>query len=61
MILYMRLLKTVALAGNILIALWVIYNGIDEGFASIRTVQSVVMLCLLLLLVLNTFLIWRSE
>jgi hypothetical protein len=45
------LLKYLAVAGNALFILWLIYNGIDEGFrASVYQLASYVGLTLLLLL-----------
>jgi len=54
------LLKYLAIAGNILIILWVTYNGIDEGFQG-TLVQKASYLCLVLLLILNTVLILRNR
>lgn len=46
-------LRTVAIVGNGLYFLWIVYNGIDEGFHDIGTVQGVAMLGVLILFVLN--------
>jgi hypothetical protein len=54
------LFKYLAIAGNVLFILWVTYNGIDEGFSGTR-VQIVSYVGLMLLLALNTVLIFRKE
>jgi hypothetical protein len=47
----LTVLKLIAVAGNILFILWMLYNGIDEGFrASAYQLASYVGLTLLLIL-----------
>jgi hypothetical protein len=53
-------LRYAAIAGNIVYVLWILHNGIDEGFAG-SLVQVVSMIGLMLLLVLNAVLLWRRE
>lgn len=57
----MKYLKNVAIAGNILFILWIIYNGIDEGFRAVGRVEAFSLTGLLCLLVLNIFLLFRKN
>ena len=57
----MKLIKYIALAGDALFVLWILYNGINEGFKGISTIQGIVPLFLALLLMLNLYLIWKQE
>jgi hypothetical protein len=57
----MKFLKYLAIAGNALYFLWIVYNGIDEGFASATLVQSVSYVGILLLLVFNAILLYESR
>jgi hypothetical protein len=50
-------IRYLALFGDIVYILWILYNGIDEGFRSIASVQSVALLGLIILLILNIFLL----
>jgi len=56
----MRSLKYVALAGDVLFILWIIYNAIDEGFSDAGSVQSIALTGLICLLVLNIWLLYRE-
>ncbi len=47
----------IALLGNILYILWILYNGIDEGFKDIASAQAVVLIGLVFLLTLNIILL----
>ena len=53
-------LRYAAIAGNGLFILWILYNGIDEGFKA-NLIQIVSYLSLIFLLILNTFLLFRSQ
>ena len=53
------LLKYAAMAGNVLYVLWILYNGIDEGFSA-PLVQKVAYLGMIVLLILNTVLLSRK-
>jgi hypothetical protein len=53
----MKKLKYIAIIGNMLYILWIIYNGIDEGFRGIGRVQAVALIGLLCLLILNIILL----
>ena len=53
------LFKYVAIAGNVTFVLWVLYNGIDEGFRG-TIYQMMSFVGLILLLSLNTALILRK-
>ncbi len=57
----MKLLRYIALAGNTIFILWIVYNGIDEGSRSIGRVEVVSLTGLLLLLALNIILLWRQK
>ncbi|MBI2451972.1 hypothetical protein HYV50_02735 [Candidatus Pacearchaeota archaeon] len=46
--------------GNVAYILWILYNGIDEGFKDIGIVQIVSLIGLLILLALNIFLLCNS-
>jgi hypothetical protein len=51
-----KLLRYAAILGNIIIILWITYNGIDEGFQGTR-MQIVSYVSMVLLLSLNTVLL----
>jgi hypothetical protein len=55
-----RMLRFIAIVGNVLYFLWILYNGISEGFANIGTVQGVSYIGLMVLLILNIFLFFRK-
>jgi hypothetical protein len=57
----MKVLRPIALAANTLFILWVLYNGIDDGFRDIGTVQGIVPITLVLLLILNLVLLLRRK
>jgi len=54
---YKKLLSYFAIAGNIIYILWVLYNGINEGFSGINTIAGIAMLGLMILLALNAYLL----
>jgi len=54
------LFKWFAIAGNGIYVLWILVNGIDEGFRG-TLVQTVSFIGLLLLLTLNTILLLQKE
>lgn len=56
----MKQLKYVAIFGNVVYALWIVWNGIDEGFKA-TAVQQVSYLGIILLLILNAFLLYRKK
>jgi hypothetical protein len=56
----MKALTYLALCGNILFILWMLYNGIDEGFAGSTGPQIASYVGLTILLVLNSALILRK-
>ena len=51
-------LRYIAIAGNIILVLWILRNGINEGFRG-TPVEIVSYIGLMLLLVLNSILIYR--
>ncbi|MEZ5014713.1 MAG: hypothetical protein R2794_10520 [Chitinophagales bacterium] len=54
----LHLLRPLAKAGNILCILWILFNGIDEGFRGTKP-EIISYICLMLLLALNSFLLIR--
>jgi hypothetical protein len=56
---FVKLLSFAAIAGNILFVLWIIYNGIDEGFQGTK-VEKFSYVTLSVLLAVNAFLIIRN-
>ena len=57
----MKQLKYLALFGDIIFIFWIVYNGIDEGFKNIATIQGIVPLVLIVLLILNVTLLYKSK
>ena len=57
---FLTFLRFTAIAGNILLVLWVTFNGIDEGFKG-TIYQKLSYIGLVLLLVLNSVLLLRKE
>ena len=57
--LVMKYLMHLAVAGNIIYILWILYNGMDEGFRG-SLVQIVAPLGLVVLLVLNIALLTKK-
>ncbi len=54
-----NLIRHTAIFGNVMYILWILYNGIDEGFKDIASIQGLSYLGLLVLLALNLFLLYR--
>jgi len=57
----MKSLKYIALFGNLIFILWILYNGIDDGFRQIGNIQGIVPLGLAILLALNCALLWKRK
>lgn len=57
----MKPLRYLALIGNVTYILWIIYNGIDEGSRNVGRVEAVSLTGLLVLLILNAALLWKSK
>ncbi len=55
-----KALRYFAITGNVLFALWMLFNGIDEGFKA-TPLQLVSYIGLWALLALNTLLIYRQK
>jgi hypothetical protein len=51
-----NILRFVAISGNVLFLLWIVYNGINEGFKGTR-VEVLSYIALMVLLLLNTILL----
>ena len=56
----LNVLRFLTVAGNIIFILWIIRNGINEGFSG-SIVEIFSYLSLILLLVLNTFFIFNQR
>ena len=57
----MKPLGYLALAGNAVFILWIIYNAIDSGFQDITSIQNILPIGLALLLALNIFLLIKQN
>jgi hypothetical protein len=55
-----KFLKYITIAGNIIYVLWILYNGFHEGFTA-NLVQIISCTGLILLLILNSILIYRRR
>lgn len=53
-------LKMLALAGNVLLVLWMLFNGIDEGFRGATPPEIASYIVLTLLLALNSVLLFAK-
>ena len=53
-------LRYAAVAGNVVYLLWIIRNGIEQGFRG-RPVEVVSWVGLLVLLILNAALLWHRQ
>jgi hypothetical protein len=56
----MKPLTYLAMAGNVIYILWIVYNAIDEGFQSIHSIQTVALIGLVVILTLNYILLSRK-
>lgn len=56
---FTALVSLAAIAGNILFTLWILYNGINEGFQG-TTIEKFSYVALMGLLVVNAFLLIRN-
>ena len=54
------LLSLAAIAGNILFTLWILYNGINEGFQG-TTIEKISYVTLMGLFAVNAFLLIRNR
>ena len=54
-----ELLSLLAIAGNILFVLWILYNGINESFHG-TTIEKISYITLMELLAVNAFLLLRK-
>jgi len=55
-----KILGCVAIIGNILFCLWLLFNGMDEGWKA-SPMQMVSYVCLICLLIVNSVLILRKK
>ena len=53
-------IRKIVIIANLVFVLWILYNGINEGFKA-SLVEKFSYLALILLLVMNTFLLLRSK
>jgi hypothetical protein len=57
----LRIFKNIAIIGNIIFILWILRNGINEGFRATIT-EIVSYIGLILLLILNSLLLlWKKK
>jgi hypothetical protein len=54
---FYKLLRYATLFGDAIYIFWLLYNGIDEGFRGINTVQGIAVIGIILLLTLNIVLL----
>lgn len=54
-------LRQLAIFGNGMFILWIVYNGIDERSQGIGAVQAVALSSLIVLLILNICLLYRRN
>ncbi len=52
-----KLIKYFAIIGDVAYILFLLYNGIDEGFKDIGSIQSVASIGMIFLFILNIFLL----
>jgi hypothetical protein len=52
-----KILRYLVFFGDIIYILWILYNGIDEGFRNIASVRAFALIGLIILLTLNIFLL----
>jgi hypothetical protein len=57
----MKLFRYIALTGNAVYILWILYNGIDEGSRNVGRVEAASLLGLLILLTLNFAFLWKAK
>lgn len=57
---FYSLLHIIAIAGNIIFGLWILINGINEGFRGTAP-EIVSYVGLMILLLLNTILLFRQQ
>lgn len=57
----MNLFKNLAIAGNFLYILWILYNGVDEFSAKVTVVHVTAYIGIIVLLIINIFLLSRKE
>ena len=55
-----NLFRCVAILGNLFYILWILYNGIDEGFSA-TIIQKVSYIGLIILLILNIILFYSKR
>ena len=56
----MRIIIWAAVAGNIIFVLWILFNGINEGFQG-TTIEKISCISLMGLLTVNAFLLIRNH
>lgn len=57
---FVGILSLAAIVGNILFVLWILYNGINEGFQG-TTIEKVSYISLMGLMAVNAFLLIRNR
>lgn len=56
-----KYLRSLALVGNGLFILWILYNAIDDGFQNPGSVESIALSGLVCLLLLNSFVLYEKK
>ncbi|MDD4902299.1 MAG: hypothetical protein PHE24_04120 [Patescibacteria group bacterium] len=57
----LKAVRYLVIGGDMIYILWILYNGLNEGWRDIASVQAVVLLGLIILLGLNIILIYRRS
>ena len=61
MVKIINLIKYLVVIGDVTYILWILYNGINEGFRNIRSVESIVLMGLILLLSFNIIILFKQK
>ena len=56
-----NMLRYLAIAGNIIFVLWILYNGIDEGFQATAPTQMLLYIGMMIVLSLNAALLGTDK
>lgn len=57
----MKLFKNLAIAGNFMYILWILYNGVNEFGVKVTAVHITAYIGIIVLLILNIFLLSRRK
>ncbi|HAW51074.1 MAG TPA: hypothetical protein DCX54_01915 [Flavobacteriales bacterium] len=56
----LKYVAPVVVAGNVVFVLWILYNGINEGFAG-TNIEKISYVTLMMLLLANAIIIYRKQ